>query len=57
MFPFALSLIGIAVIALGLLYHKRQAAIAALDRGQHPGDAAEAAARARAVIPHHSQPY
>jgi hypothetical protein len=28
MFPFALSLIGIAVIALGLLYHKKQAAIA-----------------------------
>jgi len=29
LFPFALSLIGIAVIALGLLYHKKQAAIAA----------------------------
>ena len=28
MFPFALSLIGIAVIALGLIYHKKQAAIA-----------------------------
>jgi hypothetical protein len=29
MFPFALSLIGVAVIALGLLYHKKQAVIAA----------------------------
>jgi hypothetical protein len=29
LFPFALSLIGVAVIALGLLYHKKQAAIAA----------------------------
>jgi hypothetical protein len=29
MFPFALSLIGIAVIAIGLLYHRRQEAIAA----------------------------
>jgi hypothetical protein len=29
MFPFALSLIGIVVIALGLLYHRKQAAIAA----------------------------
>lgn len=29
LFPFALSLIGIAVIALGLLYHRKQAAIAA----------------------------
>jgi hypothetical protein len=29
MFPFALSLIGIAVIALGLVYHRNQAAIAA----------------------------
>jgi hypothetical protein len=28
MFPFALSLIGIAVIALGLIYHRNQAAIA-----------------------------
>jgi hypothetical protein len=27
MFPFALTLVGIAVIALGLLYHKKQAAI------------------------------
>ena len=29
MFPFALTLVGIAVIALGLLYHSKQAAIAA----------------------------
>ena len=29
MFPFALSLIGIVVIALGLLYHRKQAAIGA----------------------------
>jgi hypothetical protein len=29
MFPFALSLIGVAVIALGLLYHRKQEAIAA----------------------------
>ena len=29
MFPFALTLVGIGVIALGLLYHKKQAAIAA----------------------------
>jgi hypothetical protein len=29
MFPFALSLIGIAIIAAGLLYHRNQAAIAA----------------------------
>jgi hypothetical protein len=29
LFPFALSLIGVAVIALGLLYHRNQAAIAA----------------------------
>jgi hypothetical protein len=29
LFPFALSLIGVAVIAVGLLYHKNQAAIAA----------------------------
>lgn len=29
MFPFALSLIGIVIIALGLLYHRKQAAIAA----------------------------
>ena len=29
MFPFALSLIGIAIIALGLLYHRNQAALAA----------------------------
>jgi len=29
LFPFALSLIGVAVIALGLLYHKKQAALAA----------------------------
>jgi hypothetical protein len=29
MFPFALSLIGVVVIALGLLYHRKQAAIAA----------------------------
>jgi hypothetical protein len=29
LFPFALSLIGVAVIAAGLLYHRRQAAIAA----------------------------
>jgi len=29
MFPFALSLIGVGIIALGLLYHRNQAAIAA----------------------------
>ena len=29
MFPFALSLIGVAVIAAGLLYHRNQAAIGA----------------------------
>jgi hypothetical protein len=29
MFPFALSLIGVAVIAIGLLYHRKQEAIAA----------------------------
>jgi hypothetical protein len=29
LFPFALSLIGVAIIALGLIYHKNQAAIAA----------------------------
>lgn len=29
LFPFALSLIGIAVIAAGLFYHRRQQAIAA----------------------------
>jgi hypothetical protein len=29
LFPFALSLIGIAVIALGLLYYRRQAQISA----------------------------
>jgi hypothetical protein len=29
LFPFALSLIGIGIIALGLLYHRKQAAIAA----------------------------
>jgi hypothetical protein len=29
LFPFALSLIGVAVIALGLYYHRNQAAIAA----------------------------
>jgi len=29
LFPFALSLIGVAVIAIGLLYHKHQAALAA----------------------------
>ena len=29
LFPFALSLIGVAVIALGLLYHRKQDAIAA----------------------------
>jgi hypothetical protein len=29
MFPFALSLIGVAVIAAGLLYHRKQAALAA----------------------------
>ena len=28
LFPFALSLIGVAVIAAGLFYHSRQAAIA-----------------------------
>ena len=29
MFPFALSAIGVGVIAIGLFYHKHQAAIAA----------------------------
>jgi hypothetical protein len=29
MFPFALSMIGVAVIAAGLLYHQRQEAITA----------------------------
>jgi hypothetical protein len=29
MFPFALSVIGVAVIALGLLYHRHQEAISA----------------------------
>ena len=29
LFPFALSLIGVAVIAIGLLYHRKQDAIAA----------------------------
>ena len=29
LFPFALSLIGVAIIAAGLLYHKKQAVLAA----------------------------
>jgi hypothetical protein len=29
MLPFALSLIGVAVIAIGLIYHRHQAAISA----------------------------
>ena len=50
MFPFALTLVGIAVIALGLLYHKKQAAVAAWIEANIPRRVAEAAARARAVI-------
>lgn len=36
MFPFALSLIGIAVIALGLIYHRNQTAITAWIEGNIP---------------------
>jgi hypothetical protein len=36
MFPFALSLIGVAVIAAGLVYHRKQAAIAAWVEGNIP---------------------
>ena len=37
LFPFALSLIGVAVIAVGLMYHRRQAAIAAWAAANLPG--------------------
>jgi hypothetical protein len=36
LFPFALSLIGVAIIAAGLLYHRRQSAIAAWVAGHLP---------------------
>jgi len=37
LFPFALSLIGVALIAVGLVYHRRQAAIAAWIAANLPG--------------------
>jgi hypothetical protein len=48
LFPFALSAIGVAVIALGLLYHRRQAQIAAwLDANMPPALAQLRPAHAR----------
>ena len=48
MFPFALSLIGVAVIALGLLYHQQQAAIAAWIEANFPDGCGSCGPRTRA---------